>query len=188
MAGRHRPGSVEIMSPSRHLFAVDAAPRSGRTTVVIADEHEPMRRSLRAVLEGAKRLDVVAEAGNLAATTEQLAAHGPDVLVLDPNIARGSRLELIRDLHEQMPEMPIVLVSVDDTAGFAQRCLEAGAHGFVLADHADHELAEAVDVAADGDSYVSASVAKRLAQNGRPPTASGPERARPGSRAAGWGA
>ena len=138
------------------------------------------------MLVGAKGFHVVAEAGSLAATAEQLAAHGPDVLVLDPNVARGSSLELIRDLHEQMPDMPIVLVSVDDTAGFAQRCLEAGAHGFVLADHADHELAEAVDAAADGDSYLSASVAKRLAESGRPPTASGPERARQGGRAADW--
>ena len=153
------------MSSTSHLAAV-RTPRAeeGVTTVVVADDHALMRRSLRRVLEGAPGIDVVAEAEDLTVTARRVATHRPDVLVLDLGMADWSTLALIDDLAQQMPETRVVAVSVDDTLAFVQRALGAGACGYVLKENADDELAEAVKAAALGMHYVSPPIARRLSE------------------------
>ncbi len=152
------------MKPTRRLTAVHPTATEQRVTVVLADDHPLARRSLRRLLEGSEDIAVVAEAADLALTAQHLVAHNPDVLVLDLNMPDGSSLDLIRDLTEQMPRTQVVVVSVEDTLGFAHRALAIGAAGYVLKERADSELADAVRAAAHGVRYVSASVAQRLSE------------------------
>jgi len=151
------------MSSISHLSAV-RTPRAeeGVTTVVVADDHTLMRTSLRRVLEDAPGIEVVAEADDLTSTAYRLAALRPDVLVLDLQMADGSSLALVDDLSERMPQTRVVVVSMDDTLGFVQRALNAGACAYVLKENADEELAEAVRAAALGQHYVSPPLARRL--------------------------
>jgi len=157
------------MSPApRHLVAVDA-PESATSTVVLAEGHPLMRHSLRRVLEASPRIEVAAEAGDLALTRQHLAGHRPDVLVLDVNMPDGSSFQLLEELHEQAPDLQVVMISADDTPGFARRGLAAGARAFVLKEHADEELPDAIAAAARGETYLSPAIARRLAEMRRSP-------------------
>ena len=151
------------MNPSRHLVAVDSGVAPS-INVVIADDHPLMRRSLRGVLEATAGVAVVAEAGDLALTGQHVTGHRPEVLVLDLNMRDGSSLQLIEELRERAPDTRVVVMSVDDTPGFAQRALSAGACGYVLKEHADAELPDAVNAVAGGAQYVSPPIAARLAE------------------------
>lgn len=153
------------MSATSHLAAV-RTPRAeeGVTTVIVVDDHELMRRSLRRVLEGTPGIEVVAEAEDLILAARDVAVHRPDVLVLDLGMANGSSLALIGDLAERMPHTRVVVVSVDDALGFVQRALGAGACGYVLKENADEELPAAVKAAAVGTHYVSPPIARRLSE------------------------
>ncbi len=109
-------------------------------------------------------MEVVAEARDLALTAQHIAAHRPDVLVLDLHMPDGSSVELISELARRRPRTHVVVVSAEDALGFAQRALGAGADGYVLKERADGELADAVSAASRGAQYVSAPISDRLTE------------------------
>ncbi len=141
---------------------VDPGTVSRTIHVVLADDHVPMRRSLRLLLDGEPGLEVVAEADDHSSATRHVQSHRPEVLVLDLGMHDGSSVETIRSLSERVPETRIVILTMEDNPVFAQRTLTAGAVGFVAKDLADVELPEAIRAAARGEEYVSPRVAARL--------------------------
>jgi two-component system response regulator NreC len=130
--------------------------------VVLADDHAVVRRSLRLLLDGEQDVKVIAEAADLAAVTRHVHGHVPHVLVIDLEMPNGSSIETIGRLREQVPDTEIVVLTMETSPLFAQRALDAGAVGFVLKDHADSELPDAVRCAAEGREYVSPRVAAGL--------------------------
>ena len=156
------------MSFTPHLVPVNDTPPSGAEdaiTVVIADDHAGMRGSLRTLLDDTAGVQVVAEAADLALATRHVHAHRPGVLVLDLRMPDGSSLETLGELRGLVPGTHVIVVSVDDTPGYAQHALAAGASGYVLKDLADVDLPEAVRAAAAGEEFVSEPVAARLARS-----------------------
>jgi two-component system response regulator NreC len=155
------------MSFTPHLVPVsDISPSGGEDaiTVVVADDHAGMRGSLRALLDDTAGMRVVAEADDLALASRHVEAHRPDVLVLDLRMPDGSSLETLGRLRRLLPGTHVIVVSVDDTPGYARRALAAGASGYVLKDRADADLPDAVRGAAAGEEFVSEPVAGQLAR------------------------
>ena len=130
--------------------------------VVLADDHERMRRSLRLLLDEESGVEVTAEAEDLAAVACHVQRHEPQVLVLDLRIPGGSGIETIGRLRERAPETQIVVMTMQDDAAFVQHALAAGALGFVVKDRADEELPSAIRAAARGEEFVSPTLAARL--------------------------
>jgi two-component system, NarL family, response regulator NreC len=123
--------------------------------VVLAEDHPMMRRSLRLLLESEVDVEVVAEAIDLRTAEREVRRHRPAVLVLDLRLRDGSSIEAIRLMREQAPRVQIVVLTMDDSPGYAEEALRAGAVGFVLKDTADAELGDAIRNAAAGDYYTS---------------------------------
>jgi two-component system response regulator NreC len=130
--------------------------------VVLADDHLMMRHSLRLLLEGEGNIEVVAEADNHTSVALQVEELHPHVVVLDLRMDGASSIGTIQALSEHTPETQIVVLSMQDSAVFAQHALAAGAVGFVAKDRADEELPQAIRAAADGRQYVSPRVASGL--------------------------
>jgi len=127
------------------------APPSRGISVVIAEDHQLMRQTLRALLEGSDGISVCAEAGDLALTRQHVAAHHPEVLVLDLHMPDGSSLQMLRELRTQTPGTHVVLTGAEDAPAFARHALAAGASGYVLKDRAYEELPAAVRAAAHAE-------------------------------------
>ena len=136
-------------------------------SVVLADDHALMRRSLRLLLDREADIEVIAEARELASVARHLQDDPPHVLILDLSMPDGSSVEAIGQLRERVPETQIVALTMDDNPTFAQRALAAGALGFVAKDLADDELPQAVRAAARGEEYISPRMAPRLDAIGR---------------------
>ncbi len=155
------------MSPARHLSAVPAGvdTENELITVVIAEDHAIMRGSLRTLLEATPGVVVAAEAGNLALTRQHVIGHRPDVLVVDLQMPDGSSIQTLSDVRRRNPATHVVVVSIEDAPGFAQRALAAGASGYVLKDLAADDLPAAVLAAAAGEEFVSQPVAERLSRS-----------------------
>lgn len=130
--------------------------------VLLADDHEMMRRSLHMLLAGEPDIEVVAEVQDPPLVTAQVDLLRPHVLVLDLGMSGAPSIETLHTLSVQAPETKIVVLTMEDSPVFAQHALVAGAVGFVAKDRADEELPEAVRMAARGELYVSARVAARL--------------------------
>jgi two-component system response regulator NreC len=128
--------------------------------VVLANRHALMRSGLRRLLEE-RDIEVVAEAEDTAATMAGVRSTRPHVLVLDLSTPSGSGLQVLGELGEQALDTQIVVLTMNESAAFAQQALTA-ATGLVLKDQAEGELAEAVHLAARGEEYVSPRVAEGL--------------------------
>ncbi len=136
-----------------------AAPPAIR--VVLADDHEFVRRSVRALLAGEDGIDVVAEATDMDSTRRLVRKERPSVLVLDLWMPGGTGVSAIEPLRAQAPDTEVVVMTMQDDPAFAEHVLGAGAVGFVVKEFAADELAQAVRAAARGERYVSPRATRR---------------------------
>ena len=137
--------------------------RAALITVVLADDHQVVRSGLRLLLESERHFEVLAETGDVAGTLEVVVELRPRVLVLDLNMGGESALDIIPRLRADAPETQIVVLTMQDNPAFAQAALRAGAVGYVLKDAADDELMSAVELAAEGRTYLNPELGARLA-------------------------
>jgi two-component system response regulator NreC len=143
--------------------ATPAEQPTGLIRVVVADDHQLVRRGLREVIEAEEGLELLAEAGDAAAAAREVKGSGePHVLVLDLFMPGGSSIETISMLRERAPETQIVVMTMSESPVFAQRALAAGAIGYIAKELADQELPKAIRAAARGEQYISPQVASRL--------------------------
>ncbi|MGN6257070.1 MAG: response regulator [Solirubrobacterales bacterium] len=138
----------------------------GKTTVALVDDHAVVRGALKALLEGQEDLEVVGEAGDIAAGREIVAERRPRVLVLDVNLPDGLAVDAVPQLREDSPETAIVLLTMERDLTLARRALDAGASGYLFKDSAHLELIEAVRAAAAGERHLAPAVAAGLKSEG----------------------
>lgn len=139
-----------------------ATPTESPITVILAEDHEIVRRNLRVVLDREDGVEVIAEVADLSSVIRHVGVHLPHVLVLDLRLPNGSRIATIRRMREDAPTTEIVVLTMEESPAFALQALNAGAIAFVVKDQADHELPMAVRRAAKGEEYVSPRLAARL--------------------------
>jgi two-component system, NarL family, response regulator NreC len=137
--------------------------------LVIADDHPVVRSGLKLLLEAEDGLTVVAEAGEIDTAKRMVAAHRPDVLVLDLNMPGAPSLPAIPELVQHTA---VVVLTMQNDPAFARGALQAGALGYVLKEAADAELVGAVRAAADGRTYLNPGLGARMAAE--PPQPDGP--------------
>lgn len=156
------------MTPEPSAGAGAGVPE-GMITIVLADDHELVRAGLRLLLEAEEDFSVIAEAGDVAATERRVAAHRPDVLVLDVNMPGGSSIPAIARIRQASPATRVVMLTMQNDPQLAREALRAGASGYVLKEAARGELIQAIRVAAAGRTYLNPELGARLAAGGPDP-------------------
>ena len=93
-------------------------------------------------------------------------ALSPDIVIVDISLAQGDGLELVRDVHAQQPELPMLVLSMHDELIYAERLLAAGASGYIMKHAASDQLLIALRQVLSGDVYLSESLAANLGRAG----------------------
>ncbi len=137
-------------------------PPAASVRIVLAEDHQVVRRGLQLVLDGEPDLKVVDQAGDVAAVHASVRRHRPDVLVLDLNMPGGVPLQAIPRLRAEAPETQIVVLTMEADPALVRAARHAGALGYVLKEAADADLVEAVRRAAAGQAYLNRRLAARL--------------------------
>ena len=128
-------------------------------TIVVVDDHPLVRESLVQLIERESDLKVVAEADSVATAAAAIERHKPDLLLLDLHLRSGDSLELVKSTRSRFPDTRILIISQQEETLFAERCLRAGADGYVTKQEASEEIMTAVRTVLAGDTYVSRQVA-----------------------------
>lgn len=139
--------------------------------VVLADDHEIVRKGIHDLLEDEEDIQVVAEATNGAVAVELTLEHRPDVAVLDIQMPVISGIEATRQIKVKAPEIRILVLTAYDDDPYIFAVLQAGASGYVLKNAPASELVRAVRTVAAGGSAMDPTVtAKVMAQlsSGKP--------------------
>jgi two-component system response regulator NreC len=151
------------------MFGVVPSDRSQPAVrVVIADDHTMVRDGLRVLLDMEPDLEVVAEAGGVAAAMSSLEAQAPDVLILDVHLGAENGLDAMPTLLDASPTTRVLVLTMQDDPAFARKALRAGASGYVLKEAPRSELIEAVRAVARGQTYLHPQLAARLVLEGEP--------------------
>ncbi|CAG9182315.1 response regulator transcription factor [Cupriavidus pampae] len=100
------------------------------TTILIVDDHPPLRLALRVQLATLEGLQGVLEADNGQDAVETMRAHKPDLVVLDLDIPRINGLDVALRMRAIQPDVRILVVSAQDPELFALRAWHAGVQGF----------------------------------------------------------
>jgi len=140
-------------------------------TVLLIDDHPIVRAGMRAVLESAGDIRILAEGASGAEALRLVGVHRPDVLVLDVNLPDLSGLEVARQLQAKDCRTAILVLTVHDDPQTIFGLLENGAAGYVLKDEALETLAQAVRAAARGDTWLSPAVAGQVVRRAVAPLA-----------------
>jgi DNA-binding NarL/FixJ family response regulator len=137
--------------------------------ILIAEDHPLVRRCVRDIIEAQPGWTVCAETGD---GTEVLALAGktrPDVAVLDLSLPGVGGLLLTQRLNEALPEVAVLILTMNDDEDMVAHCLGAGARGYVLKTDAEQHLASAITTAlTGGGTYVSPSIPAQLGSAERP--------------------
>lgn len=130
-------------------------------SVLLVDDQDLVRSGLRRILRRKDGFAVVAECADGDEVLDAVAAHRPDVVVMDLRMKRVDGIEATRRLSA--PDSPPVLaLTTFNDDELLSGALRAGASGFVLKDSPAEELIRAVRAVAQGDSYLDPAVTARV--------------------------
>jgi DNA-binding NarL/FixJ family response regulator len=130
--------------------------------VLIVDDHPIVRQGLRRMIEPEPDLVVCGEVQTEKEARTAIRALAPDVVIVDISLAQGDGLELVRDVHAQQPELPMLVLSMHDELIYAERLLAAGASGYIMKQAASDQLLIALRQVLAGGTYLSESLASNL--------------------------
>ena len=162
------PGSLPSTLRSQLFFKggcnteQQQANKSGKISVLIADDHGILREGLRGLLEEYDDLSVVDEAVTGVQAVEKAKLLKPDIMLLDLIMPEMGGVEVLEALAgENLPTKIIVLTGADDDELLA-RCIQSGAMGYLLKDAASNQLVDAIRMVATGGCWLPPGLTEKL--------------------------
>jgi DNA-binding NarL/FixJ family response regulator len=132
--------------------------------VLLADDHTLVRESLVGVLQADGDVEVVAQAADGLETVTKAIACRPDVVVTDISMPRLNGIEVVRRLHEAVPDTRVLVLTMHQEDEYVLQAVRAGASGYLVKDSAASELLVAVRSLHAGRGYFGPQAAKALAE------------------------
>ena len=117
------------------------------TRVILADDHEMIRASLRGLLEQEAGMEVVGEAEDGRRAVELVGEVSPDVVVMDVDMPVLNGVEATRQIRTRFSHVKVIALSMHNDPRFVAGMLGAGAFGYLLKDSAFDELVTAIRAA-----------------------------------------
>jgi DNA-binding NarL/FixJ family response regulator len=138
--------------------------KTKKTQVYLVDDHPLVRESLTSLINQQSDLAVCGEAESGPRALREMAALRPDVAILDISLKESSGLELIKAAKSTVPDISIVVLSMHDEELYAERCIRAGAGGYVMKREASNRVVAAVREVLAGRMCVSDQMAAAFAK------------------------
>ena len=133
------------------------------TRILLADDHTMVRKGLKETLDEELGQVTFGEASNSQQVLDQVWKAKWDLVILDINMEGRSGLEVLEEIHQARPKLPVLILSMYPVAEFAVRALKQGAAGYLNKQSAPEELVTAVKTVLAYRRYISAQLADRLA-------------------------
>jgi DNA-binding NarL/FixJ family response regulator len=126
--------------------------------ILIADDHELMRRGVRSLLESENNLKIVGEASNGQELMKKAQESKPDVIVLDIAMPLLNGLEATRRLKKMLPTTKVLILSMHDSEQMARSVLDAGARGYITKTDAARDLVLAIEALRRNKTFFTSRV------------------------------
>jgi|GEM_PF-220485 len=131
--------------------------------ILIAGENAVIREGLKQILAANRDMGIAGEASTGQEVMDELPKNRYDVVLLDVSIPGRNWLDILKDLRNQKPNFPVVVLSAHTDEDLATRAFRAGASGYLTIECAPDELLTALKKVLSGGKYVNASLGEKLA-------------------------
>jgi DNA-binding NarL/FixJ family response regulator len=124
---------------------------------LIADDHNVLRRGVRAIVENHPNWTVVAEACNGREAIEQAKFCKPDVAILDFSMPEVNGLDAARDVLTHLPDTKVLILTIHDNDELIEEMRRVGVHGYVLKSAPDRDLVPAIKAVLKNQTFYPAA-------------------------------
>ncbi len=128
--------------------------------VLLADDHEVVRRGIRALLESERGVEVCGEAVTGRQAVVLAKELRPHVVILDISMPELNGLEAARQIRAEVPTAEILILTMHESEQIVQDVLAAGARGYILKSDAGRDLLTAVNALSEHRAFIASGVAK----------------------------
>jgi DNA-binding NarL/FixJ family response regulator len=133
-----------------------------KVRILVADDHEIVRRGLVSLIKTQPNWEVVAEANNGRQAVELAQQMRPNIVILDIGLTILNCLEATRQILRENPQMRVLILTITDTDQAVRAVLDAGARGFLLKSDAARDLVSAIDALQYNKTFFTARVAEMV--------------------------
>lgn len=130
--------------------------------ILIVDDHAVVRQGLKKILVDQPDMAVLGEASNSEELMEMIDDKEWDIVIMDISLPGKSGLDVLRDIRQRYPKLPVLFLSMLPEDQFAIRAIKAGASGYLTKGSLPEELVKAIRKVAGGKKYISADLAEKL--------------------------
>lgn len=130
--------------------------------VILVDDHKIVRSGIRAILERAGDIEVIAEADDGEQAKRLIQQHNPDVAVLDIQMPKVSGIEVIRWVRANLRGVGLLTLTAYDDTPYVMNVLQAGANGYILKTASPEDLIQAVRDVFAGKSALDIAITQKL--------------------------
>jgi len=128
--------------------------------VLVADDHPVVRKGLQSCLSRAGRLRLVGEAADGDEALRKARELQPDVVLMDISMPGMNGLMVTEMLRKELPQVKVLVVSVQRNKDAIFRVIQAGAHGYVSKEAPSEEVIRAIESVHGGEPYFSEEIAR----------------------------
>lgn len=139
-----------------------ARPAARRARILLVDDHPLVRERLAEIINQEPDLMVCGEAQDRAGALAAMAAHRPELAIIDLALKDSDGLELIKDIRLQWPNVLMLVVSMYEESLYAERVIRAGARGYVTKQEATRDILSAIRRVLSGRVYLNENISARI--------------------------
>lgn len=137
--------------------------------IYLLDDHPIVIEGLKQILNTQEDMEVVGSAEDANVGLQQIAKVKPDVLVMDITLRDRSGVELIKKVRAQFPKLHVFVYSMHDENVYAERCLRAGAMGYLMKGESSSRLLQGIRQVISGSFFFSAALLGSIVTGGTTP-------------------
>ncbi len=142
--------------------------------VAIVEDNQSVREGLAAILNASPGFVCLGACGSAEAALEEIPRLGPEVVLMDINLPGRSGIECVRQLKDQLPQLQIVMLTIEADSRRVFESLAAGATGYLIKSVAPAAILAAIEEVHRGGSPMSSQIARMLVQTFHQPGAALP--------------
>ncbi len=133
-----------------------------KTRVLVVDDHPIVRQGLAQMIEHEQDMEVCGQAEDMNSALAAIEKLKPDLAIIDISLKGTSGVELIKAVKLRSPSVKMLALSMHDESLYAERCLKAGAGGYIMKHEAPEKVIHAMRQVLAGQIYVSENMTARM--------------------------
>jgi len=130
--------------------------------IIIVEDHPIFRMGMKELINNEKDMAVVGDAENVTGALRRIEETQPHIVIVDLSLKESNGIELVKEIHTNHKKISSLVLSMHDESLHAERCILAGARGYIMKQEASESVVTAIRRIMSGSIYVSPNIMSNI--------------------------